>query len=114
MHNGRFAPKRVQERLARVPPTQFVWYIMDEVDSMSIIRHLEEETVLPQAWLLATVSTVVIDGPYMFCLCLSVLTVMSALIRDGRSPPPSPVASNVIFLDGQLVRLGSLRTTLSG
>ena len=34
--------KRVQEWLARVPSTEFVRYIMDEVDSMSIIRHLEE------------------------------------------------------------------------
>ena len=43
MHNGIFTPKRVQEGLSRVPSTQFVWYIVDEVDSMSIIGHLEEE-----------------------------------------------------------------------
>ena len=72
------------------------------------------ETVLPQIWHLATVSTVVIEGPYMFCLCLSVLTVISALTWNGRSLPPSPVASSVHFLDAQFVRLGSLRTTFSG
>ena len=41
-HNGIFAPKCVKERLAGVPSTQFVWYIVDEVDSMPIIGHLEE------------------------------------------------------------------------
>ena len=40
MHNGIFASKRVQEWLARVPSTEFVRYIMDKVDNMSIIRHL--------------------------------------------------------------------------
>ena len=43
IHNSILAPKCIQERLARVPSAQSGRYIVNEMYSMPIIGHLEEE-----------------------------------------------------------------------